>query len=92
MITGNRQQAVGNSRNLKLAACVLCAVILAFCSSAEAQQSAKKIPESGSFLSTGQRFKKIVSKHFERHYESWDTSRDKTLPSITASRTTTPSE
>ncbi len=50
MKIGNRQQAVGNRRNLKLAACVLCAVILAFCSSAEAQQSAKKIPRVG-FLS-----------------------------------------
>ena len=47
MIIGNRQQAVGNSKKLKLAACALCAVILAFCSSAEAQ---KKISRVG-FLS-----------------------------------------
>ena len=41
MIIGNTQQAVGNSKKLKLAACALCAVILAFCSSADAQQIGK---------------------------------------------------
>ena len=47
MITGIRQQAVGNSKNLKLVACAFCAMIFALCSSAEAQQQPKKVPRLG---------------------------------------------
>ena len=50
MITGNRQQALGNSKKLRLVVCALCALLLALCSSVEAQQS--KVPRIG-FLVPG---------------------------------------
>ena len=46
MTTGTLQQAVGNSKNLKLVACALCAVILALCFPAAAQQPTK-VPRIG---------------------------------------------
>ncbi len=51
MITGNRQQAVGNSKKLKLVVCAFCAVLFALCPSANAQQ-AKKTSRLG-YLSAG---------------------------------------
>ena len=44
MRTGNRQQSIGNGKNLKLYA--LCMMLFALCSSAEAQQP-KKVPRIG---------------------------------------------
>ena len=38
MITGIRQQAIGNSKKLNLVVCALCAVLLGLCVSADAQQ------------------------------------------------------
>jgi ABC-type uncharacterized transport system substrate-binding protein len=46
VITGIRQQAVGNSKKLKLAAYALCAMLFTLCGSAEAQQP-KKVPRIG---------------------------------------------
>jgi putative tryptophan/tyrosine transport system substrate-binding protein len=51
MITGNRQQAVGNSKKLKLVVCALCAVLLGLCWSVEAQQP-KKVPRIGYLVSS----------------------------------------
>ncbi len=41
MITGNRQQAVGDSKKLKLAVCAFCAMLFALCLPVRAQQPAK---------------------------------------------------
>jgi putative ABC transport system substrate-binding protein len=46
MITGIRQQAVGNSKKLKLVLYALCAMLFALCGSVDAQQPAK-IPRIG---------------------------------------------
>ena len=46
MIAGIRQQALGNSKKLKLVVYTLCAVLIALCSFAAAQQP-KKIPRIG---------------------------------------------
>ena len=53
MTTGNRQQATGNRKKLKLVLYTLCAMLLAHCSSAEAQQP-KNVPQIG-FLLTNSR-------------------------------------
>jgi hypothetical protein len=41
MKTGDRQQAIGNSKKLKLVPYALFSILLALCVPAEAQQSAK---------------------------------------------------
>jgi putative ABC transport system substrate-binding protein len=41
MTIGIRQHAAGNSKNLKLVACALCAMLFSLCLSAEAQQTGK---------------------------------------------------
>ena len=46
MITGNRQQALGNSKKLRLVVCAFCAMLFVLCSHVGAQQSAK-IPKIG---------------------------------------------
>ena len=46
MITGIRQQALGNSKKLKLVVCALCAMLFALCLPARAQQP-KKVPRIG---------------------------------------------